>query len=108
MTVYRRWNIGPLGTDDRTLVAAQANERIIVDRLWLANKANGSRTVDIHHVPSDDDVNVDDFCLVHNHTINSKKYEVIESPIYMEPGDRIVVHASNDDSIIVTAYGRIL
>jgi hypothetical protein len=108
VTQYRRWNIGPLGTGDRDLIRAQQNERIIVDRLWIANKDNSNQSVDIKHLPSDDGAAVDDFCLLHNHTINSKAYEVIESPIYMEPGDRIIVSASAANAIIVNAYGRIL
>jgi hypothetical protein len=108
VTQYRRWNIGPLGTGDRDLIRAQQNERIIVDRLWIANKDNSNQSVDINHLPSDDEAAVDDFSLLHNHTINSKAYEVIESPIYMEPGDRIVVSASAANVIIVNAYGRIL
>jgi hypothetical protein len=108
VTQYRRWNIGPLGTADRDLIRAQQNERIIVDRFWITNKDTSNRSVDIHHLPSDDGAVVDDFCLLHDHTINSKDYEVIESPIYLEPGDRIVVAASAANAIILTAYGRIL
>ena len=108
MTQYRRWNIGPLGTADRDLIRAQQNERIIVDRFWITNKDTSNRSVSIHHLPSDDGAAVDNFSLLHDHTINSKAYEVIESPIYLEPGDRIVVSASAANAIIVNAYGRIL
>ncbi len=108
MTVYRRWNIGPLGTADRTLILAEANERIIVDRIWITNKDTSNRSVSVHHLPADDGAVVDDFCLLHDYTINSKTYTVLEHEIYMEPGDRIVVHASAANAIIVTAYGRIM
>jgi hypothetical protein len=38
----------------------------------------------------------------------AKTYEIIEGPIYMEPGDKLTVAASAANAIIVTAYGRIL
>ena len=108
MTVYRRWNIGPLGTGDRTLILAQQNERIIVDRIWITNKDSSNRNVDLHHLPADDGVNADDYGLIHDHTISAKTYEITEGPIYMEPGDKLTVAASAANAIIVTAYGRII
>jgi hypothetical protein len=72
---YRRWNIGPLGTGDRTLILAQQNERIIVDRIWITNKDSSNRNVDMHHLPADDGVNADDYGLIHDHTITRKAYE---------------------------------
>lgn len=108
MTVYRRWNIGPLGTADRTLIRAQQNERIVVDRIWICNKDTSNRTVDVHHLPADDGAVADNFVLLHNHAINAKTFEVIESPIYLEPGDYITVAASATNAVILTAYGRIL
>ena len=108
MTVYRRWNIGPLGTGDRTLVVAQANEQIIIDRIWITNKDTSNRSVDVHHLPADDGASTDDFCLLHGYTVNSKTFTVLDYAIYMDPGDRIVVHASASNAIIITAYGRVL
>jgi len=105
---YRRWNIGPLLTADRVLVRAQQNEQIIIDQIWITNKDNSNYTVDLHHLPADDGASTDDFCLIHEYTVNSKTYVVIDAKIYMEPGDELVVHASGSDKIIVTAYGRAL
>lgn len=104
---HRRWNPGPLLTTDRVAVQAAENERIIIDQIWITNKDTSNRNVDIHHVPSGDTGSVDNFCLLHDHTINSKTYEVIEAKIYMDPGDQIVVHASAASAIITTFYGRV-
>jgi hypothetical protein len=108
VTQYRRWNIGPLGTGDRDLIRAQENERIVIDQIWITNKDTSNRTVDLHHLPADDGASTDDFCLIHGHTINSKTYEILDTKIYLDPGDRIVVHAGAANAIIVTAYGRTL
>jgi hypothetical protein len=52
----------------------------------------------------------DDFCLIaqSHDQLGKDLRESSSRPIYMEPGDKLTVAASAANSIIVTAYGRIL
>jgi len=104
---HRRWNIGTLTTADRVAVRAHENERIIIDQIWVTNKDTSNRNFDIHHVPAGDTGSVNDFSLIFDHALNAKTYEVIDTKIYMNPGDEIQVGASAGSAIVVNFYGRV-
>ena len=104
---HRRWNIGTLTAVDRAAVRAYENERIIIDQIWITNKDTSNRSVDLHHLPAGDTSSIDDFCLIHDYTINAKTFTKLDTKIYMNPGDELQVGASAGSAIIVTFYGRV-
>ena len=102
----KRWNIGFLGTESRTLVEAGENERIRIEQIWICNSHGGGVDTSISHVPAGDDSAEVNFRLWNEVLVRADTTTVIDANIYLDPGDKITAFAATADHIVITLYGR--
>ena len=102
----KRYNIGKLGTASRTLVEAGEGERIRIEQVWVCNTHDSNIDVTLSHVPARDDADESNFRLWNEVIVRADTTQVIDSTIYLEPGDRLTAFAATADKIAVTLYGR--
>mgnify|MGYP003108629701 FL=1 len=102
----KRYNIGTLGTAARTLVEAAEGERIRIEQIWVCNNEASVRKVTITHVPAGDDSAVANFNLWNEVALRADTTQVIDTQIYMDPGDRITAFTDAADDVVITMYGR--
>lgn len=99
-----RWSSGTLGTTPHTLVSCKNNSRATIDMIVVSNTGGSTTTYDIYQVPKNDPAGVGN-AIGYQVSIGSKRFVIIEGPMYMVEGDSLVVAAGAANALTITAYG---
>ena len=100
-----RWSSGSLGTTQQTLVSCKNNSRATIDMIVVSNTGGSTTTYDIYQVPKNDSASTGN-AIGYQVSIGSKRFVIIEGPMYLIEGDRLIVQAGSAASLTITAYGN--
>lgn len=96
---------GLLPTYDVDLVSVEADESVVVERIFICNTTATTRTYTIRHYRANDSSAADNFCLFKDVSLKAHGTELIEAKLYLLPGDRLTASASVASSLVASAYG---
>lgn len=102
----KRWPIGTLATNAVEILRCDASRRITIDSIHFVNYTSGNTTVDLYHVPADEEV-ADGFHLIRNSDVRANAaLRLVDQRIYLEPGDRLFAYAAAANHIACFVYGE--
>jgi len=99
---------GTLTTINETMFAANSDSFVRINSFWIANTSSSNDNLYLHHVPSGQSASASN-ALFYGTVFRPNSSTVVDpAGIAMEPGDRIVVKATNAGRLVVHAYMDVL
>lgn len=93
-----------LETTSRTIVSCEANQTVHIDAIWLTHHGTGTHHVTVWHVPNGQSES-DNFAIVHEYQIARYETIILESPVYLLPGDKLLAEADTASKVSIVVYG---
>lgn len=97
-----RYNHGFLTTTSKEIMRGRT-ETVVVTSMWFCNTSGSNSTFDLHHVPADEE-DSNQFALFYNNVLRSKVTTVIDTPIFIRPGETLYAQAGAASAVTATLY----
>ncbi len=81
----------------------RADRESVVTAIVVCNTSSSNRTFEIQHVPADESAS-DDHCLFHDSIIRANVTTIIDTPVFLSPGDAIFAGASAAAAVAFSIY----
>lgn len=89
---------------ERILYQCPSDTSMVVDHVVFTSTHSGSETISLWHVGAGEST-ANSNALYFEYSLSAKATLSEDGPIYMNPGERLVVKAGNASRITITVYG---
>jgi len=97
-----RYNHGYLGTDQETIMHA-ADTVQHIQSIYVCNTSGSNTTYSLWHCPKDE-TNSDEFALFFESRASAKTTVIIDTPIHLHPGEKLIAAAGVGSAVVLTVY----